>query len=133
MTSEHEEVPHPKEPWHTVQVPALQDNKDGGSPLLTLQDCPRYSKCNAPRCPLDPEWRIRVHIPGDAVCPYLLEAVKDGAAARFKGSPVEAIVEAATKMLRHLDALGTSIRYAVQRATKSASRVDMGRWLNRRD
>ena len=30
--------------------------------------CPRYNFCNAPICPLDPNWTSRVYVYGDEKC-----------------------------------------------------------------
>ena len=38
--------------------------------------CPRFHRCSATKCPLDPGIRQRVHLPGDPVCHYLLDAMK---------------------------------------------------------
>jgi hypothetical protein len=97
---------------------------------IAMEHCPRYDRCNAPRCPLDPHWRDRTHLVGEAVCAFLLEAAKEGAGGRFKGSPAGLIVQVATQMLGEEEDLGTSIRYAIRRAAKSKSRVELGRALN---
>ena len=33
--------------------------------------CPRFNSCSAPICPIDPDWRERVHRKGEPVCFYL--------------------------------------------------------------
>jgi len=47
------------------------------------EDCKRFEKCNAALCPLDPRWRLAVHLPGERVCFYLLASGKAGAAERL--------------------------------------------------
>tara|TARA_Y100000588_G_scaffold250656_1_gene265179 strand:+ start:2062 stop:2397 length:336 start_codon:yes stop_codon:yes gene_type:complete len=39
--------------------------------------CPKFECCSAPICPIDPEWKKRVHIKGDPVCFYLRQHAKD--------------------------------------------------------
>src|SRR5947208_1292474 len=46
-------------------------------------NCPRFLTCNASVCPLDPRWRLAVHLDGEPVCHYLRNAGKAGAAERF--------------------------------------------------
>jgi hypothetical protein len=47
-------------------------------------DCPIFETCNAAVCPLDPAWRKAVHLPGEAVCRYLLAGGKGGAADHYR-------------------------------------------------
>ena len=42
-----------------------------------MKECPRFDKCNAPICPLDPDVLDRVHVKGDPVCHYLRLYVKN--------------------------------------------------------
>ena len=41
-----------------------------GGPQV-MKECPRFDKCNAPICPLDPDVLDRAHVKGDPVCHYL--------------------------------------------------------------
>lgn len=38
--------------------------------------CARFDSCNAPICPLDPDYHTRTHNDGEAICFYMSEAVK---------------------------------------------------------
>ena len=42
-----------------------------------MEDCARFIKCNAMVCPLDADWRKRVHLQGERVCIYLIEYYKE--------------------------------------------------------
>ena len=42
-----------------------------------MKECPRFDRCNAPICPLDPDVLNRVHAKGEAVCHYLRLYVKN--------------------------------------------------------
>jgi len=44
---------------------------------LHSNDCPRFERCSAPICPIDPEWQKRVYKKGDPVCFYLRQHAKD--------------------------------------------------------
>jgi hypothetical protein len=39
-------------------------------------DCDRFSKCDAPICPLDGNWEDRVMIQNEAICRYLKDALR---------------------------------------------------------
>lgn len=59
-------------------------------PMLTPTDCPRFSRCSAPICPLDPLRGRAVHLPGEPVCGYLLATGKVGAGEKYAADPVYA-------------------------------------------
>lgn len=56
----------------------LMENK----PVIpSMYDCPRFQRCSAPLCPLDPDWRIRSYHRDDPRCRYLCASARaDGRA-----------------------------------------------------
>lgn len=42
----------------------------------TPEDCPKFLTCSAPICPLDSNFRKRVHLERERICIYLREAAK---------------------------------------------------------
>jgi hypothetical protein len=56
---------------------------------MEMTDCPRFERCSAPICPLDSDWQERTQLKGEPTCFYLLEYVKGGAEADFRGSQHE--------------------------------------------
>jgi len=36
--------------------------------VSSIQRCPRFRKCDAPLCPLDPNLKLRIYLPGDPTC-----------------------------------------------------------------
>ena len=54
--------------------------------------CPRFHRCSATKCPLDPDTRHRVHLPGDPVCHYLLNAMKPETTGTLPGSLAQMVV-----------------------------------------
>jgi hypothetical protein len=95
-----------------------------------MYQCPRYIDCSAPLCPLDPDWRTRIHRSGDRVCFYLREAVKAGAPERFKGGADAPIYLAATDMLAQSTTFVSDLRKRLKDAASSGSRVEKGYRLN---
>ncbi len=86
-------------------------------------DCPKFHKCSAPICPLDPKMLERVHLAGERVCIYLLGYSKLGVRANLRGciakQHFEAIVEAYPKILSR----NVPIKKACERASKTPSRL----------
>lgn len=88
--------------------------------------CPKWHSCSAPICPLDTDWADRSMQSEDAVCFYLSEAVKDGAAARFEGAGLGQIFHQVTTVLPELASSSGRIPRTIERAQANGSR--MGRF-----
>ena len=86
--------------------------------------CPKWHACSAPICPLDADWADRSMQSEDAVCFYLSEAVKDGAAARFEGAGLGEIFRQVTKVLPELVSSSGRICRTLERAKANGSRMD---------
>ena len=41
-----------------------------------MKKCPKFVKCNAPLCPLDPDVEQRVYVKGEPVCEQSIEIIK---------------------------------------------------------
>lgn len=50
---------------------------------MTMDECPKFRTCNAVLCPLDDQILQRHFLKDEALCYFLREWVKPGAAARF--------------------------------------------------
>jgi hypothetical protein len=83
--------------------------------VLVPRDCGSFQTCNASLCPLDPAWRSAVHLPGEAVCRYLLAGGKAGAAEYYAGDRVFPAVQAAAPAVL---AKHAAIRRAVEEAAR---------------
>lgn len=89
----------------------------------TLEQCPKFKKCTAPICPLDPDWHKRQHISGDRVCFYLLESQKPSAKPIFEVRSLGNLYEA---MVRHAPAIAgtySTIKTALDKAEATSSRM----------
>ncbi len=81
--------------------------------------CPRFGKCNAPVCPLDPDWQKRLHLPGEPTCHYLRLATKGVTLAGEEA----AIGVAARRVLESLALITSPSRWgALQRAVAAAAK-----------
>ena len=60
--------------------------------MIDQTACPRFRRCSATKCPLDPYGRLRVHLPGDPVCHYLLDAMKPEKTDTLPGSLAQMVV-----------------------------------------
>ena len=63
-------------------------------------DCPKYSRCSAAICPLDPNWRLARQLPGERVCFFLREWSKRGGEARVAVVLLPNVVEAVAQAHR---------------------------------
>ena len=43
---------------------------------MEINECPKFDRCSAPICPLDPYWNESTYLRGEPVCLYLREAAK---------------------------------------------------------
>ena len=91
-----------------------------------MYQCPRFSRCNAPICPLDPDWRRRSHSGREAVCAWLLEGAKPSWEA-VRGIHISAeLAEAIGRQAPDIIASHGAIRRTVKRAAISGSRILAG-------
>jgi hypothetical protein len=94
-------------------------------PLIKIQShqCPKYSHCNAPLCPLDPEWHKRTYLKGEAVCFYMLEAQKPQARCRFIGTIEVQIYRAICVVVEAMQCRYGPIRIRLDRAKRTKTRM----------
>ena len=91
---------------------------------MRMENCPKFSRCRAPICPLDPQCLHSTHLDGEPICFYLREYVKTGSQRRFKGVPHgDAIYRAISEAYPVLVARYRSIRRRLQRAKWSTPRL----------
>jgi hypothetical protein len=93
--------------------------------------CPRFERCNAPLCPLDPDWRSRSMVQGEAVCGLLLEGVKAGGEARLRGATTREVAEAVLGATPDMISTVGYIRRAAAKASQSGSRLEQVARLSR--
>ena len=86
---------------------------------MEMIDCPRFDRCSAAICPLDPGWRKRVHAFGDRVCAFMLEAAKATRDEVFIGEQGVDLLTACDKMRSELEKLRDSSPMGMPRGTKS--------------
>lgn len=86
-------------------------------------DCARFDQCNAPICPLDPDWHLRKHHKGEPVCYLLREIAKDMPIAPILGGIAAGKIERQVRETcpKILGRYGP-IRLALERAAQSASK-----------
>lgn len=91
--------------------------------LFVSSDCPKFSHCSAPICPLDSEWASRTYLKGEPVCFYMLEYVKPGSRARFQGSTAEQMYDAISNALPRIIARYAPLKRALTRTKKTGPRI----------
>lgn len=97
---------------------------------MNMNDCPKFNKCSAPVCPLHEGCLDTAYRPGESVCFYMLEYVKHGARARFKGDTTRELYQAISDNLPALLSRYAPLKHALNRAKNTPSR--MGRKVGMR-
>ena len=111
---------------------AIKPPTANGSRIEQMRQCPRFEKCSAPICPLDPDWQKCTLMNTDPVCYYQTEHAKTDAKAVFEGRGLSWLFELVSKPTPSICYKWGRIRRAVERAKQSGSK--MGRespWLKR--
>ena len=70
------------------------------STVIAPSACPKWERCNAPLCPLDPDLFKRMMRNDEPVCYYLTEAVKPDAEAIFMGRGRTELFEVVSALTR---------------------------------
>ena len=94
-----------------------------GVPLHYPQECPKWTRCSSPICPLDPLASERKMLPGESVCPYISEAVKDKSYVTFEASGLSWLHHAIAQSLPELERRHGSLRYRLKRAKSTGSKM----------
>ena len=89
---------------------------------LHSSDCPRFERCSAPICPIDPEWQKRVHIKDDPVCFYLREHSKHGHKGRNTGGVPEELLKEVERVYSEVIARYAPLKSALKKASCSPSK-----------
>lgn len=85
-------------------------------------NCPKWDSCNAPVCPLDPNWQAHKHLPGEPICLWLRESVKNDGESVLKHSLTELNVEKVLAVREMLYARGGELKSRLDRASESGSK-----------
>ena len=94
-------------------------------------NCPKWDSCNAPVCPLDPNWPAHRHLAGEPVCLWLRELVKNDGERVLRHSLTEVNVEKVIAVKEILYARGGELKFRLERASKYASKVNTFSQLRR--
>lgn len=96
---------------------------------MTFWDCPKFHGCNAPICPIDPDWQSCAHLPGEGVCLWLRELSKPAGEALLRGCvPTKLLEEVVGQAPAIISSYG-DIRRQLNRASKTPSKVASGHAL----
>ena len=98
-------------------------NDANDTPEIGASLCPRYDRCSAPVCPLDPDWRLRSHLKGEPVCGLLLEFSKTDGEATLRGFLPAQVAQVAITLAPALLARHAPLRKAWEKASKTGSRL----------
>jgi hypothetical protein len=90
---------------------------------MRMEDCPKFNRCSAPICPLDPDVLSRTYLPGEPVCLYMREFVKPDAKDRFQGAQRGDLYDHLSHSLETLLDRYAPLRKALKRASKTGSKL----------
>jgi hypothetical protein len=93
--------------------------------MSALLSCPKFSRCNAPICPLDNEWHLRNMLNHEPVCFYLLEHAKEGSKTRFKERGLGELYEVIGRVLPDQSSKWRRIARSYEKAKTSGSRLEI--------
>lgn len=88
---------------------------------IKMEDCPKFCGCDAPLCPLDPDWDKRKMLQGENLCHYLCEASKDGATGRFTDRHDEEVFLIALGLSEEMKKYSKALKRGLKRAESSPS------------
>ena len=89
---------------------------------VSPQFCPKWKTCSASVCPLDPNHSRHNTLRGEAVCPWLREAMRPDGAARIPAAIAPAILHALPALLADG---GAVLRDKLKRAGDSTPRMPL--------
>jgi hypothetical protein len=101
-----------------LELKAVQLTSDSS----TFSRCPRFARCSAPICPLDPHHLESCHLRGERICFYLTELVKPGVWLRVRGSSQGELLRDVAKTLPGIVSRYGPIRRELRRSAKTGSR-----------
>lgn len=86
--------------------------------------CPKFDSCSAPICPLDPEWQRARHLPGERVCLWLRELVKEGGGARVAHASSGEVAARVAEVLPSIVASNSDIRSKLRDAALTGTKLN---------
>ena len=98
---------------------AVPEPEELSGDTQAMKECPRFDRCNAPICPLDPDVLDRVHAKGEAVCHYLRLYVKNALWGLKPGSVPAKLPIRVAEVYPQLIARYGPLKDALLRAAKS--------------
>ena len=90
---------------------------------ISPRDCPKFNKCSAPICPLDPDWMKREHLDGDRVCLYLRELGKSSVLAKLRQVLPTQLLKVILDQLPLICGAHAVIRRQLKKSEKTQSKI----------
>lgn len=90
---------------------------------MQMCDCPKFDGCNAPICPLDPDWEQRRHLDGEKACFYLTEYAKSHARPILRGCLAAELYETVAKVYPRIITRPGPLRRQLRRSSGNPARI----------
>jgi hypothetical protein len=97
-----------------IKEPAMN-----GSGRVLPSDCPKFKKCSAPICPIDPHWRQAFHRKGEQVCFFLRMYSKNALEALKEGSVPRQLLDRVIEVFPEICARCAPLKRSLDRASSS--------------
>ena len=101
---------------------------------MTPEDCPKWKKCSAPICPLDPDWKRRSHVPREPICLWLREWAKQpsggGWSVALGEERAARVAEVAPQAMAAWSDIRATLKAASRKGSKRRNRLALTRLKN---
>ena len=90
---------------------------------MKINNCPRFEKCSASICVLDPNWQKSCHLKNEKVCFFLCEAQKNDSEAVFRDRGLQELYQLIVEATPDISLRWKPIKRALEKARKTSSRM----------
>ena len=90
---------------------------------MEMSSCPKFEGCNAPLCPLDPDWRLRKHLEGEKACFYLTEFSKPAGKAILSRVLAGELYHTLVRVYPEVMSWPNPLRRQLKRSSKNPPRI----------
>lgn len=92
---------------------------------MKMADCPKFHRCNAPVCALDPDAASRRYLEGEPICFFLLEYAKPGSEARLQAAIAAEHFDSLSRVYPMAINSHGGLKRRLSRASRTASRLNV--------
>ena len=91
---------------------------------MKIDTCPKFEKCSAAICPLDPNWQRANHLKNERVCFFLCEVQKSDSESIFRDAGLGELYQLMVEATPGISLRWAYIERVLIRARKTGSRMN---------